>query len=205
MFNRILNSIMLMVTKFQMRKYMQYPANSTAVVLVNVQNAFLTEHPKLIMKIESLIALARQHSFQVVYSPYRSNIDNQFPTPTQLQMQRQLIDTKNGSVAPAKLAPLDNDIVICSRNRLSAFVETNLHSRLKNKGIEHLIFAGPLANITIDSSARDAVELGYHVTILSDCTSAATLLEEQFATQITFPRFAQTVVNLSDFQRIVTG
>ena len=195
---------MLMVTKYQMRKYKQYPANSTAVILVNVQNAFLTEHPKLIVKLESLITLARQHSFQVIYSPYGSNTDNQFPTPAQLQMQQQLIDIKNSSEAPAKLAPLDNDIVIQSRSKLSAFVETNLHSQLKNKGIEHLIFAGPLANITLDSSARDAVELGYHVTILSDCTSAVTLQEEQFATQITFPRFAQTVVKLSDFHGMVT-
>ncbi len=204
MLNRILNSILIMLAKYQMRKYKQYPVNSTAVVLVNVQNAFLTS-PNLIMKLESLIVFARQRGFQVIYAPYGSNSVKQFLTPAQSQMQQQLMAKEHSFEAPEKLAPQDSDVVIQSRNTLSAFIETNLNSHLQNTGIEHLIFAGPLANITLDSSARDGVELGYHVTILSDCTSAATIQEEQFATQITFPRFAQTVVNLSDFQKIVAS
>jgi nicotinamidase-related amidase len=202
MLNRILNSIVLMIAKYQMRKYNQYPVISTAVVLVNVQNAFLTSPLELITKLENLITFARQHGFQVIYAPYGSNAENPFPTPAQSQMQQQLTATKNGFDVPEKLALQDSDVVIKSRNKLSAFVETNLNSHLKNTGIEHLIFAGPLANITLDSSARDGVELGYHVTIISDCTSAATIQEKQFSTQVTFPRFVQTVVNLSDFQRL---
>lgn len=205
MLNRILNSILLMVTKYQMRKYKQYPANSTAVVLVNVQNAFLTKPQQLITTLESLIIFARQQGFQIIYAPYGSNADNPFPTPAQSKMQQQLVGTKNGFEVPEKLIPQDDDIVIQTRNKLSAFVETDLNQQLKDTGVEHLIFAGPLANITLDSSARDGVELGYHVTLLSDCTAAATLQEEQFATQITFPRFSQTVVNLSELQRLAVS
>jgi nicotinamidase-related amidase len=203
MLNSLLNSVVLKLAKFQMRKYKHYPSDSTAVILVNVQDAFLTS-PDLTEKLESLIELGRRHNFKIVHAPYSANSNNPFPTPAQTRMQQLLAD-KDDVNAPETLAPSSDDYIIQPRTTLSAFAGTDLDSRCKGLGVEHLIFAGPLANITLDSSARDGVELGYHVTILNDCTSAYTSKEKDFATNITFPRFAQTVMSLSDLQKFAAG
>ncbi|MEO2047028.1 MAG: isochorismatase family protein [Pirellulales bacterium] len=68
--------------------------------------------------------------------------------------------------------------------------------------IGHLIVAGTYANLAIDSTVRDGVQLGYHVTVLSDCVSAETASEAQ-AIQITLPRYAQTLISLKKFQSLI--
>ena len=44
----------------------------------------------------------------------------------------------------------------------------DLHDRLAERGIEHVLIAGTVTNVCCDSSARDACELGYRVTMISD-------------------------------------
>jgi len=43
---------------------------------------------------------------------------------------------------------------------------------LKQKGITQVIVVGLLANTCIESTARFAMELGYHVTLVRDATAA---------------------------------
>jgi ureidoacrylate peracid hydrolase len=54
--------------------------------------------------------------------------------------------------------------------RASAFFPGNcdLPERLVERGIEHVLVAGLATNICCESSARDAHELGYRVTMVSD-------------------------------------
>lgn len=44
----------------------------------------------------------------------------------------------------------------------------DVHERLQQRGIEELLIAGAMTNVCCESSARDAVELGYAVTMVSD-------------------------------------
>jgi len=44
--------------------------------------------------------------------------------------------------------------------------------RLKQKGITHVIVVGLLANTCIETTAKYAMELGYHVTLVRDATAA---------------------------------
>ncbi len=52
----------------------------------------------------------------------------------------------------------------------SAFFPGNcdLPDRVEERGIEHVLIAGLATNICCESSARDAHELGYQVTMVSD-------------------------------------
>ena len=89
-----------------------------------------------------------------------------------------------------------------SRSTLSAFSQTTLHEQLQAAGIEHLVMAGPYANLALDSTVRDGVQLGYHMTFLRDCATAASEAEAQ-AVQVTMPRYAQTVIDLSTFESFI--
>lgn len=44
----------------------------------------------------------------------------------------------------------------------------DLHAQLNGRGIENILIAGTVTNVCCESSARDAVELGYRVTMLAD-------------------------------------
>jgi len=46
--------------------------------------------------------------------------------------------------------------------------KTTLHEQLQKKGIESIIIAGAVTNVCCEASARDAAELQYKVTMLSD-------------------------------------
>jgi nicotinamidase-related amidase len=57
--------------------------------------------------------------------------------------------------------------------RASAFFPGNcdLPDQLRARGIEHVLIAGLVTNVCCESSARDACELGYAVTMVSDALS----------------------------------
>jgi ureidoacrylate peracid hydrolase len=65
------------------------------------------------------------------------------------------------------IAPAEDEIVI-PKTSSSPFISTNLDYVLRNLGVRSLILAGILTDQCIDSSARDACDLGYLVTIATD-------------------------------------
>jgi ureidoacrylate peracid hydrolase len=65
------------------------------------------------------------------------------------------------------IAPTEDEIVI-PKTSSSPFISTNIDYVLRNLGVRSLILAGILTDQCIDSSARDACDLGYLVTIATD-------------------------------------
>ncbi|MDO7173675.1 cysteine hydrolase family protein [Mariniflexile sp. AS56] len=81
---------------------------------------------------------------------------------------------------------------------LNAFVNTTLDAFLAKNKVEHLLLAGTVASICIDSTGRSAYEKGYKVTMLSDCISGRTVFEKDFYCESIFPLYA-TVQSSLDF------
>jgi nicotinamidase-related amidase len=67
-----------------------------------------------------------------------------------------------------QLKPLAGDIIIYNYSS-SAFSYTELDLILRNKGITNLILTGLVTNWVVESTARDAANLGYNIYTLSDC------------------------------------
>lgn len=67
---------------------------------------------------------------------------------------------------------LETDVmdIYTTKQGHSAFFpgKTTLHEQLQAKGIESVIIAGAVTNVCCEASARDAAELQYKVTMLSD-------------------------------------
>jgi ureidoacrylate peracid hydrolase len=72
----------------------------------------------------------------------------------------------DGKVLDA-IAPGEDEIVI-PKTSSSVFISTNIDYVLRNLGIRSLILAGILTDQCVDSTARDACDLGYLVTIATD-------------------------------------
>lgn len=75
-----------------------------------------------------------------------------------------------------ELAPDDDEIVL-GKTSSSVFISTNIHYILGNLGIKYLMIAGCLTDQCVDSAVRDACDLGYLVTTVTD--ACATLTQER--------------------------
>lgn len=80
-----------------------------------------------------------------------------------------------------EIAPIGDEIVI-SKTSSSVFISTNIHYVLGNLGVKHLIVCGVLTDQCVDSTVRDACDLGYLVTLVTD--ACATQSEERHRSSI---------------------
>jgi ureidoacrylate peracid hydrolase len=74
------------------------------------------------------------------------------------------------------IAPAGDEIVV-PKTSSSVFISTNIDYILRNLGVKSLIVAGCLTDQCIDSTVRDACDLGYLVTVPTD--ACATLTAER--------------------------
>ena len=81
-------------------------------------------------------------------------------------------------------------VEVRGRRGLNAFSDTALDEVLTRRGIKHLVLAGALGSVCIDSTGRSAVELGYRVTVLSDCIVSRTTSEHDLFCRKIFPLYA---------------
>ncbi len=71
------------------------------------------------------------------------------------------------------VAPQDDEIVI-NKTASGVFSSTNLHYVLNNIDIEALFVVGVYTNECVETTVRDACDLGYLVTIVDDCCTTVT-------------------------------
>ena len=87
----------------------------------------------------------------------------------------------------------DSVLEIPGKRGLNAFSNTKLDEILNKNNIENLVMLGVVSSVCIDSTARSAFELGYHVTILSDCTAGRTTFEQDYYCENIFPIYANVI------------
>jgi ureidoacrylate peracid hydrolase len=61
-----------------------------------------------------------------------------------------------------------DDEILFPKTSSSVFLSTNIHYILGNLGVDFLIICGLLTDQCISSTVRDACDLGYRVTLITD-------------------------------------
>ncbi|GAA3134387.1 nicotinamidase-related amidase [Kribbella aluminosa] len=90
-----------------------------------------------------------------------------------------------------QLAGHAEDIVVTKRN-WGAFHGTDLDVHLRRRGITQIVLTGIATSIGVESTARAALEHGYHVTLATDAmTDMSAEAHENSLTRI-FPRLGET-------------
>ena len=69
------------------------------------------------------------------------------------------------------IEPRPEDIVV-EKHRFSAFVNTRLDTVLRARKIETLVLAGIASNVCVESTARHAIMLDYHVVLAEDACAS---------------------------------
>ena len=84
------------------------------------------------------------------------------------------------------------------KGSVGAFATTDLEARLKELGVDTLVFGGLMTNMGVESTARVASDLNYELEFVEDAMSALTAEEHEFAVRVTFPRFGK-VTSAADY------
>lgn len=72
-----------------------------------------------------------------------------------------------------ELAPGEDEIVL-PKSSSSVFVSTHIDYILRNLGVKQLVLAGLLTDQCVESAVRDACDLGYLVTLVTDACASIT-------------------------------
>jgi nicotinamidase-related amidase len=83
----------------------------------------------------------------------------------------------------------DAERTICvPKKQWGAFYGTDLDLQLRRRGIDTIVLTGISTNIGVESTARNAFELGYKQFFVEDAMAALSEEEHQSATRFIFPR-----------------
>lgn len=202
-----------------------YEKARAALLFIDPYNDFLSEGGKLwprvaeVAKANNLLdnlraatKAARAAGLQVFIVPHhRAEPDDlqgwDHPTPYQMGAARAQVFAKGswGGEWHPDFAPQPGDIVVKEHWNGSGFANTDLDFLLKQKRISHVILIGLIANTCVESTARFATELGYHVTLVRDATSAFSHEAMHAAHDINAPTFAHAILTTAELVQALRG
>jgi ureidoacrylate peracid hydrolase len=105
-----------------------------------------------------------------------------------------------------EIAPAPDEIVL-GKTSSSVFISTNLHYILGNLGIKFLMIAGCLTDQCVDSAVRDACDLGYLVTTVTDACATLTQERHDWSLRLTkgYARQRTTAYVVDEIKRLTAG
>lgn len=195
-----------------------YQTASTALLFVDPYNDFLSEGGKvyphlkpvadevgLLANLRKVDSAMRAAGIQVVFVPHRrwehgDYEDWAYPSPSQERIMKihHFARGEWGGEWHPDFTPKPGDIIAKEHWGSSGFANTDLDLRLKQKGITHVILIGLLANTCIETTARYAQELGYHVTLVSDATAALSHEMMHAAHKLNGPTYAHAILTTAE-------
>ncbi|RSL33917.1 cysteine hydrolase [Salibacterium salarium] len=145
---------------------------STALIIVDIQNDYFPDGKMELSNPEKAAANAAK----VLEWFRQNNKDNIF------HVQHIANDPGLGFFLPntdgAELnettLPLEHESTII-KHAPNSFFQTELESKLREKGVTKLVVAGMMTHMCIDATVRNAVELGFETTLIEDACATKAL------------------------------
>lgn len=191
---------------------------TTGLLLIDPYNDFISDGGKLWPRLQAvaeavglvdnlrgIIDGARRAGIRVLYAPHHRSEPGDFSTwkhanPYQLASSEMQVFAKGswGGTIREEFLPQPEDIIAREHWSASSFANTDLDHQLRQRGIERLIVIGVLANTCLESTARYAVDLGYHITLVTDATAAFSQEAMRAAHELNGPTYAHAIVTTRD-------
>lgn len=186
--------------------------SQTAIILIGYQNDYFSSDGALHAVIEQsstdvldktlkLISQVQSTATTIVstpiyFTPDYSELVNPIGILEIIQNAGAFKKGSKGSEEISEFSVFGNRLLTVEGKRgLNAFHSTALQAELEKRGITQVVLAGVVTSLCIDSTARSAFELGYDVTILSDCTAGRTQYEQDFYCTEILPLYSQVMTS----------
>jgi ureidoacrylate peracid hydrolase len=202
------------------------------LIVVDMQNGFVAKggsydklgmntpaYREIIPKVKDLISLCKSYGMPVLYTESvreASGVDLLTKVHLLLPKSREermkipiCVRGTWDALTIDELKPEEEDHVIIKR-RDSAFLDTELRMWLQSLGINVLVFCGVDTSICVETSIRDAFNLGYDIILISDATASGikshyetTLarVSDYYGLQMSYDRFAYMLKSLDRVRR----
>lgn len=169
----------------------------TALVLIDLQNIMLPapwvplRAADVVTRAAALAAAFRGHGARVVLARITHAEDRADATPgrTDAPAYRGAMPAGWDEIVE-DLGGHPGDIVVTHRG-WSAFHGTDLDLHLRRRGCTQIVLAGIATSIAVESTARDAHELGYHVTLAVDAMTDVNADAHAHSIARIFPRLGE--------------
>lgn len=195
-----------------------YTAAQTAILITDPYNDFMTPGGKLydavkdvaaknnaFANIKSIVDAGRAAGLRIFILPHHrahpsdySDWDHVNPFQAEAHKRQAFAQNSWGGEWAEGFAPQDGDVVVKEHWGYSGFANTDLDEQLKQHSIGKLICIGMIANACVESTARFGMELGYHVTLVKDATSAFSEEAMHVSHDVNAPFYAHAVLTTAE-------
>ncbi len=172
---------------------------NSALVLIEYQNEWLAKDAKLDFLMEDkkqfnhsvkaskeVLAYARKINMPIIHVPLIVSDDYREFGKEKAKLGLRAVIQKVGTWKGKSkdfhkdFKPLENEFIVSGRVGASAFAGSNLQAILSNNEIKNLYFIGYATNVCVESSFRQAHDLGYNSYVIDDATSAFSKEQKEF-------------------------
>jgi len=193
---------------------MSIDPRTTAVVLIEYQNDFVSEGGALHGAVEAVmdktdmlantkrvVQAARAAGATIMHAPitfapgYNEISAHPYGILKGVVDGAAFIKGGWGGAIADEMAPEEGDILIEGKRGLDTFASTNLDFILRSKGIETIVLGGFLTNCCVESTMRSGYENGYKVITLSDCVAATSVEQHENAITYDYPMFSEPMTS----------
>ena len=162
----------------------------SALIVVDLQKGITSRPieavPEVVRNAASLAGAFRKHGLPVVLV----NVTGLAPGRTEQPRPSLPFDTDFAEFDPA-LGRNDTDIVVTKRT-WGAFTATGLNDVLRSDGVTQVVVCGIATSAGVESTARQAHELGYNVTLITDAMTDLSDEAHRRSVELIFPRLGET-------------
>ena len=169
---------------------MELTPSRTAVIAIHMQHDIITAdgafggffaaqavERDVIGQAGKLLDAARRSGAAAVYTrvawqPGYPDLVANSPLLAMVAQSQCLVEGSAKAEIVPQLTPQDGDVVL-THQRVGGFSASQLDVILRARGVDTVLFAGVATNASVESTARQASDLGYRTIIVADACSAA--------------------------------
>ena len=164
---------------------------NTALIVVDLQRGILARrciHPseQILARASRLADIWRQHGLPVVLV----NVNAGAPGRTESPLRRGAPEPGWDQLA-AELNARSTDLLVTKRS-WGAFMHTGLAQALRERGVTQVVVCGIATSLGVESTARQAYELGFNVTLAVDAMTDFNEDTHRSSIEQIFPRLGET-------------
>ena len=156
--------------------------------------------------VEKLQAAFRERGLEVIHTRIQSlTHDGRDRSPGHKRLGLHAAPGSKEAEFLEQVAPIDNEIII-NKTASGVFNATNIEYILRNLGINGLFVVGVYSNECVSTAIRDACDLGFYVTLISDgCATVTPELQKATITTMKdrYARVLSTEEAIAEIKQVV--
>jgi nicotinamidase-related amidase len=163
----------------------------TALIIVDLQKGLVGStfiHPigDIVARAQNLVTAFRRHALPIALV----NVDGTAPGRTERPRHIRPLSDGWTDLLP-ELGRQPDDIVVTKRT-WGAFASTDLENQLRRRGVTQVVVSGVATGTGVESTARQAYEAGFNVTLAVDAMTDARPDAHDYSIANVFPRLGET-------------